>query len=270
MTPADRSPPKGGSKRLAGLGLAALIVIPALALAYAGHQALMNARLLRADVGQVQADATLRRFAIRQAAPAFQKHCASCHGADLKGRPLTGAANLTDRDWLYGQGEVSEIEQTILYGVRSGHPKSRNLASMPAFAQAKPYALYAVTPLTPGEIRETVEYLRQLGGHDFDPAMAAAGQVVYRGKGGCFDCHAEDGSGDAAIGAPNLTDKIWLTGDGSRAAVEASIRQGRQAACPAWVKTLPPAMIRALAVYLFTVSHPSAAASPGSDKAKAP
>lgn len=237
-----------------------------LGLGHLAYDRVMNARLLRAPASALEDDGPLRRFAVRQAEPLYARHCASCHGADLRGHTVLGGADLSDQDWLYGQGRISEIEQTILYGVRSGHPKTHNLASMPAFGSQTPYKPYPVTPLSPAEIDETVEYLRKLGGHDFDAAKAQAGHGVYAGKGGCFDCHAEDGAGDPAIGAPNLVDGVWLTGDGSRGSVQTAIREGRQGVCPSFAGRLPAHAIRALATLVYARSHPTSASSKGQDQ----
>ena len=79
---------------------------------------------------------------------------------------------------------------------------------------------------------------------------------MYSGEGGCYDCHSADGKGDAAIGAPNLADKVTLYGDGSREALFESIANGRQGVCPAFVNRLHPAAIREVALYVYLLSHP--------------
>jgi cytochrome c oxidase cbb3-type subunit 3 len=78
---------------------------------------------------------------------------------------------------------------------------------------------------------------------------------LYAGDAGCYDCHALDAKGDAAIGAPNLTDTVTLYGDGSREALFMSIAQGRQGVCPAWIMTLSAAGIRETALYVHSISH---------------
>jgi cytochrome c oxidase cbb3-type subunit 3 len=101
-----------------------------------------------------------------------------------------------------------------------------------------------------------VEFLRRLEKRPADAEAAARGAEIFAGKGGCYDCHGNDGSGDSAIGAPDLTDGIWLYGDGSRESVFHSIAYGHQGACPAWINRIEPAAIRALAVYIHAAAHP--------------
>jgi cytochrome c oxidase cbb3-type subunit 3 len=84
---------------------------------------------------------------------------------------------------------------------------------------------------------------------------------LFAGPGGCFDCHAPDGKGDPAIGAPNLTDGIALYGDGSRESLSMSITYGRHGVCPAWATRIRPAAIRELAVFVYSLSHPRGAAA---------
>ena len=202
-------------------------------------------------------DATLARWVEARAAPLYGRYCADCHGADFKGDASKGIPDLTDHDWLYGSGEVTEIERVILYGIRSGNGKGWNLADMPAYAREHPYARYSIEPLTPGDIRDSVEFLRRLEGRPADADGAARGAKIYSGRGACFDCHGSDGSGDPAIGAPNLRDGIWLYGDGSRDGVFESIAQGHRGACPAWSRRMTAREARVLAIYVAMVSRPS-------------
>lgn len=242
---------------LAVVALAAAIAAVS-AVAARTTSALREEAVLKPAADLTAADAALDRIAMSAGPSLAAEHCARCHGADLKGRPLRGAPNLVDRDWLYGEGRVSEIEQTLLYGVRSGHPKTRDQASMPAFGQARPYARYDVPPLTPDEIADVSAFLAAMGGRAADPAATARGQHVYRNSGGCYDCHGEDATGDTAIGAPDLTDAVWLTGDGSTASIVRSIAEGRAGECPAWQGVLRPGQIRILALYLHLRSQAAA------------
>lgn len=235
---------------LAGLALAA----------GAGHvvyQAQLRARLMRTDPDAVPEHPALTEFALALAKPAYQAHCAACHGADLKGSRVKGVPDLTDRDWLYGDGRVAEIEQTILYGIRAGNGRTRNFADMPAFARAVPYLRYAIGPLQPDEIHDVVEFLFVAARKPGDFAAAARGAKIFAGKGQCFDCHQEDAKGDNAIGAPDLLDDVWLRGNGSRADIADTISRGLSDFCPAWSRRLSPATIRALAVFVYAASHPA-------------
>jgi cytochrome c oxidase cbb3-type subunit 3 len=220
------------------------------AAAWAGYVGGGYADLLKVDADAIPERPLLKAFALARARPLYDRRCAACHGAGLAGDPRRGAPDLADDDWLYGEGRVSEIEQTLTHGVRSGDPKSRNLASMPAYATAEPYPRYHIPPLAPADVRDVADYLVSLSGRQADTAAAARGEAVFHGRGGCYDCHGVDAHGDGAIGAPNLADRIWLYGDGSRAAIEDSIAHGRAGACPRWIGVLSAGEIRALAVFV--------------------
>jgi cytochrome c oxidase cbb3-type subunit 3 len=231
-------------------GAAAMALLAAGAAAAWAWRSGADAALLGVDADLIASRPELDAFALARAAPLYKTRCAGCHGADLAGDSRRGAPNLADGDWLYGQGLVSEIEQTLTHGVRSGDPKGRDLASMPAFGQAEPYARYHIPPLSPGDIRDVTEYLLRIEARPADPAAATRGETIFHTRGGCYDCHGADAQGDGAIGAPNLRDRIWLYGDGSRHTIFQTVAQGRAGACPAWIGRLTAAEIRALAVFV--------------------
>ena len=248
---------QGPNRWMPHLAIAALVLLAAGFIAHEVSAARMRTELLRADPAAIDGNPTLVRFAASIAAPAYTRHCASCHGADLRGDSIGGAPNLRDQDWLYGSGTTSEIERVIYYGIRSNNPKAWNLATMPGFALPIPSAKYKVEPLKPGEIDDLVQFLQLQGGRAADHAAAMRGEALYAGKGECFDCHSSDAHGDPAIGAPNLTDAIWLYGDGSPQSIRDSIAHGHAGVCPAWIGKLTPAQIRALAVYIHIQSQPT-------------
>lgn len=228
-----------------------------LAMAVLVHLSALEGRLLRADPNVIPGDPTLMAFAQGRGEALFEAHCAACHGASGQGDTRRGIPVLSDGDWLYGTGSVSDIEQIVKFGIRSYHPKTWNLAIMPAYATARPSPRDAnIRPLSPGNIRDLVEFLFQLQGHGADATPAARGAELFAHGGGCFDCHAVDGKGDSAIGAPNLTDGITLYGDGSREALAMSIAYGRHGICPAWAARIGPAGIREVAVFVYSLSHP--------------
>ena len=215
-------------------------------------------RLLVSAPEAIGNDPTIGPYAFREGRAAYRKHCASCHGTSGNGDTVLGVPALASGHWLYGAGRVAELEHTILYGIRSGHPKTWNLAYMPAFATPKPYAPYPIPSLAPDQIDDVTGYLLSLRGLDIDRATARRGSIVFHGPGGCYDCHGDDAKGDPAIGAPDLTDAQWLLGDGSATSMRATIAQGLAGRCPAWIDRLAPATIRALAVYVHslpTLSH---------------
>jgi cytochrome c oxidase cbb3-type subunit 3 len=219
------------------------------------HDSNERARFLRADADLIVNDPVLSAFALKKAKPAYAEHCAGCHGDDLRGNHGQGAPDFTKGVWLYGSGQVSELERTITYGIRSGRPKSWNLADMPAFAQAVPYKKYAIPPLAPGQIRDVIEYLISQAGKPADESAAKRGGQIFAGDGVCYDCHSNDARGDTAIGAPGLLGPAWLYGDGSREALFQSIAHGHQGICPGWVGDHDPVAVRALAFYVHDASR---------------
>lgn len=221
---------------------------------------LIAARLLRTDPDVIAAHASLDRFAVRRGAPIFHARCAGCHGDHGQGDRARGVPNLTDQDWLYGEGQVSDIERVIDYGIRAPNPKSWNMAVMPALATPHPGGEKGLEPLSPRDIDDVIAFLMRVEHRPFDKVAAARGEVIYQTRGACYDCHGADAGGDSAIGAPNLADRIWLYGDGSHGAIFQSIARGRQGMCPAWIKILRPAQIREVAVYVHSLSQGRAAA----------
>jgi cytochrome c oxidase cbb3-type subunit III len=143
---------------------------------------------------------------------------------------------------------VADIETTILYGIRSGHPKSHNITDMPALGR--------IGQLSPAEIHDVVEFVYSLSHRSYDAAAAKRGFAIFNDKGACYDCHGADASGNIDYGAPDLTGKAWLYG-GDRATLTETVRDGRHGLCPAWISRLTPAQVRALAVYLYVSSHPA-------------
>ena len=211
--------------------------------------------LLRADPDAVAADGRLMAFAMPRGAAIFSSHCATCHGAAAKGDSVLGVPDLADRDWLYGFGRVSDIQQTVLYGIRSHDPRGRDLADMPAFSRPEPYAKEKLPSLAPADIEDIIAYLFTLEGRAADVAAAARGNAIYHTRGACWDCHGQDAHGDSAIGAPNLTDKIWLYGRGSHDEVFASIADGHAGVCPAWIGRLSAAEILEVSLYVHALSQ---------------
>ena len=200
---------------------------------------------------QIAANSELHSYAVHRGRAAYDEHCATCHGSQLKGDPARGVPDLTDKDWLYGSGRVGEIERIVLYGIRSGYSKSQNLAYMPAFGTPRPYSRYDIAPLTHDDLSDVTALIFSFQHPGvIDDATLQRGAKVYHGNGICFDCHADHAKGDSAIGAPNLTDARWLVGDGSMNSIRRSIEYGLSGVCPGWVARLDPVTIRAIAVYV--------------------
>jgi cbb3-type cytochrome c oxidase subunit III len=232
-----------------------VLVVVAGTASYLAAQSATRARLMRADPDAIVEDAALKAFATASAQPVYDQHCAGCHGNQMQGDRSRGVPAFSGKKWLYGEGRVAQIEHTILHGIRSGDPKGWNLADMPAFAQANPYKRYRIEPLEPADIRDVIEFILVSGGKPGDKSAAERGAKIFAATGQCFDCHSADMQGDAAIGAPNLIDGLWLYGNGTRDDIYDTIARGRGGICPAWIQELSPATIRALAVLIYEASH---------------
>ncbi|CAM5274147.1 cytochrome-c oxidase, cbb3-type subunit III [Rhodanobacter lindaniclasticus] len=162
----------------------------------------------------------------------FEDNCAACHQRSAKGNILVGAPNLTDNDWLYG-GTGEDITTSIHDG-RGG--------VMPPWAS-----------LGEDNVKNLTQYVLSLSGAPHDAAKAAAGQPLFAT---CAACHGADGKGNPALGAPNLTDDVWLYG-GTPAEIEQTISNGRQGHMPPWSTRLSEDQIRVVAAYVYHLSHPS-------------
>jgi len=158
----------------------------------------------------------------------FANNCVACHGSAARGGP--GFPNLTDDDWLFG-GDPDTVLASITNG-RGG----------------------VMPPWGPGLGEEAVEnlanYVLALAGQKHDAAKAEAGKTQFTM---CIACHGADGKGNTTVGAPNLTDDIWLYG-GDLASIEATIRSGRSGQMPAWGPTLGPDRVRLVAAWVLAQS----------------
>lgn len=196
----------------------------------------MVAKLTGAPTGDVKTDAALFDFTLAYGRAAFGDNCAPCHGPG--GGGAKGYPNLLDDDWLWG-GSIEAIEQTISHGVRNANPDSRQ-SQMPAFGRD--------AVLNSREIQSVAHFVRSLSGLETPrPADLAAGQKLFADN--CAVCHGEDGKGNLELGAPNLTDKVWLYGSDLET-VAATITNARNGSMPDWGARLDPTTIKALAVYV--------------------
>ncbi|MBM7454667.1 cytochrome c oxidase cbb3-type subunit 3 [Oceanisphaera litoralis] len=175
------------------------------------------------------ADLALDENATKVGQRLFLQNCAQCHGSDARG--ARGFPNLTDADWLYG-GTPEQIKASIMHG-RTG--------AMPAWGDS----------LGEDGVREVTSYVLSLSGRKVDAVEAQKGQARFAV---CAACHGMDAKGNPALGAPNLTDGIWLYG-GSRAAVEDSIRNGRAGVMPAWQDILGEDKVHLLASYVYSLNN---------------
>jgi len=177
------------------------------------------------DIKAVAADPQAKEMGQRL----FLNYCAQCHASD--GRGGRGFPNLTDNDWLYG-GDPQILVTTIENG-RSG--------VMPPWPQ-----------LGDEGIKNVAHYVMSLSGRTHDNVRASQGKEIFATN--CVACHGVDGKGNQAIGAPNLTDDVWLYGGGESTIIE-TVTKGRNGVMPAWAEFLGPNKVHLLAAYVYGMSH---------------
>ncbi len=161
----------------------------------------------------------------------FASNCALCHGSTATG--ALGFPNLTDTDWLYG-GTADAIKHTIANG-RNG--------AMPANG-LKP-------DMTASERSDIAAHVLSLSGRT-GAGDASKGSALYTQA--CAACHMADGTGNQMVGAPNLTDNIWLYG-GSEKQIEFTIENGRAGVMPAWKDILGEDKVHVLSGYVYSLSQ---------------
>ena len=238
---------RGGLRRNLVWGLAAVVIAAGL-LGYGLHRRSREALLVRLWPEQLAHDPALLSFAVSLARPVYAAHCAVCHGADLGGDRRIGAPNLADSVWLYGDGGIGDIENTILYGIRSGHPKAHNVTDMPGEGRSH--------QLSSAQVDDVVEFVLALSRQPHDDAAAVRGHGLFYDQGNCFDCHARDALGSTDYGAPSLLGPGWIYG-GDRQTLRETIYNGRHGLSPAWIDELTPTQVRALAAFLYVASQPA-------------
>jgi len=193
-------------------------------------------RIETADFAEIQSDPQLMAFVRATGHALFGDKCAACHGRNAQGGK--GFPNLTTSSWLWG-GDPATIAETIRVGINSAHPDSR-VAQMLAFGRDD--------MLPRGDIDNVVAYVRSLSGPIDAPAeQIAAGKAVFAAN--CVSCHGETGAGKTDVGAPDLTDKVWIYG-GDLQSIFATVWGGRQGHMPSWEARLSAVDRKILALYL--------------------
>jgi len=185
------------------------------------------ARYAGQDLKAVAADPQARAIGERM----FMNYCAQCHGSDARGNK--GFPNLTDADWLHG-GEPGTIKATIMAG---------RVGQMPPMGAALG---------SDKDVEAVAHYVRNLSGLTADPIKVVFGKPKFAA---CMACHGAAGTGNPALGAPNLADKVWLYG-GSAETVMETIRKGRTNTMPAFGEFLGEAKVHVLAAYVWSLSNP--------------
>jgi cytochrome c oxidase cbb3-type subunit 3 len=191
----------------------------------------LETELASADLTALERGSDLHNYAIQSGKATFATWCSQCHGSGAAG--AEGYPNLLDNDWLWG-GDIEAIQFTIAYGIRGTHDDTR-FGDMPAHADM----------LSAEEIDQVADFVLTLSGGNAD--MESAGGVLFTDN--CSACHGEDGAGLRDLGAPNLTDAIWLFG-GDKATVVETIAGGRAGVMPTWDGRLNASQINAVAAYV--------------------
>ncbi|MEL6510747.1 MAG: cytochrome-c oxidase, cbb3-type subunit III [Pseudomonadota bacterium] len=194
----------------------------------------LNVQLASADLTTLPENAELHRYAVNGGRSLFAANCSQCHGSGAAG--FIGYPNLLDDDWLWG-GDIDTIAYTINHGIRNDQSPDSHWSEMPAFGEI----------LEPEEIQTVVSYVQSISGQEHDADLAAAGEEIFLDQ--CSACHLETGMGEMSLGAPNLTDAIWLYGGDPEALTE-TITYSRFGVMPAWGLRLSEAEVNALAAYV--------------------
>ena len=201
-------------------------------------QAAWRRQLADTPLDEVERQPDLRRFAIAGGRAAFNENCAPCHGVGAGGQ-IGQFPALVDDDWLWG-GSLAAIQQTVRFGIRSGHPEARD-SMMPAFGAM----------LSAAEIDSIAGYVLTLS----DPSAAASrarlpGAELFATN--CAACHGAAGEGSRDFGAPRLDDAIWLYG-GTKDAIKHQIATPRMGMMPAFAGKLDDDTLRMLALYVHSL-----------------
>lgn len=202
----------------------------------------MMERLAQADLTQLPQDPELRAFAVDAGASVFRANCSQCHGSGAAGVQASGYPSLLDDDWLWG-GTIEDVAFTVANGVRNEHSPDARWSQMPAFGEM----------LADEEIAAVAQHVLAISGQEHDAALAGAGAPLFADN--CASCHGDAGTGMREMGAPDLTDAVWLYG-GSPERIEETVRFARFGVMPAWSEEFRPqsgltkAEINAVATYV--------------------
>ena len=189
------------------------------------------------SVEEILSDDELRQFATAAGAAAYKVNCVQCHGSGATGG--AGYPNLNDDDWLWG-GTPEAIRQTIAHGIRFADDIDARISEMPAFGDM----------LDRKQITQVSAFVASLSGRASDPALAGAGKQLFADN--CAACHGDSGKGNRELGAPDLSDAIWLYGS-TETEIATQIRTPRHGVMPAWAGRLGDTTVKELSVYIHSL-----------------
>lgn len=188
---------------------------------------------------EIEADPELLNFALAGGKAAFADNCAPCHGAGGAGRP--GFPSLADDVWLWG-GSIDTIQQTVRHGIRWQADENTRQSEMPRFGKDE--------LLTPAQINDVAQYVLSLTNAATDAKAAERGAKVFEEQ--CAACHGKGGVGNHALGAPRLSDAVWLYG-GTLEDILRQVSAARHGVMPAWQGRLDEPTLKMLTVYVHSL-----------------
>ncbi|WP_299963168.1 cytochrome-c oxidase, cbb3-type subunit III [uncultured Roseobacter sp.] len=195
----------------------------------------INAELAAAELTEVSANTELNTYAVSAGAAVFRTWCAQCHGSGAAG--FVGYPNLLDDAWLWG-GDIEAIYTTIAHGIRNEDDPDARFSIMPAYGEI----------FSEEEIAQVVNYAMTLSGRTpQDASLVEPGSALFADN--CAACHGDNGLGNTELGAPNLSDAIWLYGGDYDTLIE-TVTYSRYGVMPPWTQRLSEAEIRAVALYV--------------------
>ena len=202
-------------------------------------RAAITSELARTPIERLDPNSPLMRAAVEGGRAAFKVNCVQCHGSGAAGSK--GYPNLNDDDWLWG-GDLAAIHKTLQHGIREPGDAETRVSAMPAFGRDQ--------LLDHTAIEDVVSYVRFVSRQEAASGSARRGGQVFADN--CAVCHGNDAKGSRELGAPNLTDPIWLYG-GDREALTATVTNSRQGVMPAWQHRLDPVTVKMLAAYVHSL-----------------
>jgi cytochrome c oxidase cbb3-type subunit III len=201
------------------------------------RQAPIRSALASTPIEELPSRPELMLAAVEGGRAAFRVNCVQCHGTGAAGSP--GYPNLNDDEWLWG-GDIASIHYSIAHGIRQPDHAETRQSQMPAFGQM----------LQAQEIGDLTAFVRTVSGQRRADASARRGAALFADN--CAACHGIEAKGDRALGAPDLTDAIWLYGGDDRS-IATSIANSRAGVMPRWAHRLDPVTVKMLAAYVYSL-----------------
>ena len=190
----------------------------------------------QSSLTEIKNNSEIFRFSIAGGETYFKQNCAACHGSGAQGSK--GFPNLNDDDWLWG-GSLDQIYYTIKYGIRNNHDKSHK-NDMPKFGLDE--------ILTVQEIENTVEYILSMSDKNYKTNKI--GKKIFKNQ--CAACHGPNAKGNQELGAPDLTDAIWLYGKDKKDLFK-TIYYSQNGVMPSWINRISDEKIKQLTIYIHSL-----------------